>query len=38
MRRRPGSAAWRESRRFRQAHQKLGYVGCGVVDRIVYDL
>jgi hypothetical protein len=38
MRRRPGPATWRESRRFRQAHQKLGYVGRGVVDRIVYDL
>ena len=38
MRRRPGAAAWRESWRFGQAHQKLGKVGRGVVDRIVYDL
>jgi hypothetical protein len=38
MRRRPGAAAWRENRRFGQAHQKLGKVGRGVVDRIVYDL
>ena len=38
MRRRPGPATWRESRRFRQAHQKLAYVGLGVVDCIVYDL
>jgi hypothetical protein len=29
---------WDKSRRFRQTHGKLGYVGGGIVDCIVYDL
>jgi hypothetical protein len=38
MRRRASAATWRESRPLGQAHQKLGYVCRGIVDRIVYDL